>query len=108
MLARSLVLLFALAQSGSSLSSAEIQRVVQQNARTMKDACWGSDAGASSDVRINVQMQIAPSGKVQSATASGNDPVVARCVESNVKTWVFPASDGPTNVNVPFHFVRSP
>jgi hypothetical protein len=107
MLARSLVVLFALGQSGSALSAADIQRVVQQNARDVKERCWGADAGAA-DVRITVHMTIASSGKVQSATASGNDPVVSGCVESQIKTWVFPASNGPTSVNLPFHFVRSP
>ena len=103
----SLALVFALGQSGSALSPSDIQRVVQQNARAVKDTCWGADAGAS-EVRITVRLVIGPSGKVQSATASGNDPIVGRCVESQIKTWMFPASNGSTTVNIPFHFVRSP
>jgi len=101
-------LVFAIGQSsGSSLSTSDIQHVVQQNSRAVKDACWGPDGGAS-DVRVTVEMNIAASGKVRSAFAAGNDRSVSRCIESQVKTWVFPASNGETKVNIPFHFVRTP
>src|SRR5580765_7492318 len=106
MLGRSLVVIFALGQStGSALSPADIQRVVQKNAAAVRNGCWGPDAGA--DVRLNVEIKIAASGKVQSALAAGNDRSVSRCVESQIMTWTFPAADGPTSVNIPFHFVRS-
>jgi hypothetical protein len=96
----------AIVDAGSQLSSNDIQRVVQQGASALKQTCWGADAGATSDVRVTVHMVIAPSGKIQSVTSSGNDPGVAKCIESVVATWTFPSSSGPTTVDVPFHFVR--
>jgi hypothetical protein len=108
MLARALLAIVLIGQSGgSALTPTDVQRVVQKNATAVKNACWGLDAGTS-EVRLTVEINIAASGKVQSARAAGNDRSVSRCVEDQVKTWVFPASDGPTKVSVPFHFVRTP
>ncbi len=97
---------FVLPFQGASLSSADIQRVVQQNAPALKQTCWGADAGATADVQLRVHMIIAPSGKVQTVSASGNDAGVSKCVEGVIAGWVFPASNAPTTVDVPFHFIR--
>jgi hypothetical protein len=43
---------------------------------------------------------------VSSTSSSGDDPVVAKCIESQVKTWQFPAPGSSTTINIPFKFVR--
>jgi hypothetical protein len=96
----------ASADAGSPLSQADIQRVVQQNGTALKRTCWGPDAGATPDVHVTVHFLIAPSGNVRSVSSSGNDTSVGACIESVVANWTFPSSNGPTNVDIPFHFVR--
>jgi hypothetical protein len=50
-----------------------------------------------------VQIVVAPGGQVSSANATGNDPAVGHCLETEVKRWSFPGSG---TINIPFHFIR--
>jgi hypothetical protein len=92
--------------ASAPLSQADIQRVVQQGAGSLKQTCWRPDGGGL-DVRVLVHMVIAPTGRVQSTSSSGNDASVAKCVESVIDTWTFPSSSGSTSVDIPFHFVAN-
>ncbi len=70
--------------------------------------CWerrnGDEGRASANITVSVT--IAPNGSVSAASATGDDPVVASCIEAQMRTWTFPAGVTTTNVNIPFKFVR--
>ena len=40
------------------------------------------------------------------ALGQGDDPVIAKCIENQVRTWTFPAPGSKTTVNIPFKFFR--
>jgi hypothetical protein len=98
--------------TGKSLSSDQVQKVVASHTPSVKRSCWQPaldtrEADAPTSARIMVGITIAPSGRVQSVTTSG-DPRgyrgLASCIASRVRGWQFPASDETTPVNVPFVF----
>lgn len=93
--------------SGGGLDSASVQRVVRDRQAGVKRSCWergGNDQKSSANVTVAVN--VAANGTVSGASASGDDPVVAKCIEGQVRSWTFPAPGSPTTVNIPFHFVR--
>jgi hypothetical protein len=92
--------------AGSALSEDAIQKVVQQRSAGVKRTCWERGGGTESNVNVRVKLTIAATGNVQTANADGNDPIVSKCIENAVRTWQFPASSGPTTVEIPFHFLR--
>lgn len=92
--------------ASSALSEEAIQRVVQQRSAGVKRSCWERGGGTESNVNVRVHLTIAATGNVQSASADGNDPIVSKCIEGSVRNWQFPASSGPTTVDIPFHFLR--
>jgi hypothetical protein len=39
-------------------------------------------------------------------STTGNDPVIAKCIEQQLRTWSFPAPGEVKQVQIPFVFVR--
>ena len=86
--------------------------VVEQNRPLVKRRCWqpalDSHKGmGASTARVSASVTIAPSGAVQSVSASGAEkdyPGLASCIAGRIKGWKFPASGGTTPVNIPFVF----
>jgi predicted Zn finger-like uncharacterized protein len=92
---------------GGGLDSSSVERVVASHRTGVKRTCWergGADQKAS--VNVTVSATVAPDGSVSGTSSSGDDPVVAKCIESQVKTWRFAAPGATTTVNIPFKFVR--
>jgi hypothetical protein len=97
---------------GGQLSQGEMNGVVAQNQPRVRRKCWqpaldGQGPGGPKNARVTVNISIAASGAVDSASASGADrdfPGLASCIAGMVKGWKFPPSGGPTQVNVPFVF----
>ena len=94
---------------GGGLDGAGVERVVASHRNGVKRTCWErGGADQKSSVNVTITANVAPNGSVASTSSSGDDPVVAKCIESQVKTWQFPAPGGNTNttINIPFKFVR--
>jgi predicted Zn finger-like uncharacterized protein len=92
---------------GGGLDQAGVERVVQAHRTGVKRTCWErGGADQKSSVNVTVTANVAPNGSVSSTSSSGDDPVVAKCIESQVKTWQFPAPGSNTTLNIPFKFVR--
>jgi len=92
---------------GGGLDSSSVERVVAAHRTGVKRTCWergGADQKAS--VNVTVSATVAPDGSVSGTSSNGDDPVVAKCIESQVKTWRFSAPGSTTTVNIPFKFVR--
>jgi predicted Zn finger-like uncharacterized protein len=93
--------------AGGGLDQNAVQQVVRNRAPGVKRTCWergGNDTKSSANVQVSVT--VAPNGQVAGATATGDDPVIAKCIEGQVRTWSFPPPGQTTTVNIPFHFVR--
>ncbi|AKV03451.1 Signal recognition particle receptor protein FtsY [Labilithrix luteola] len=93
--------------SGGGLDSASVQRVVRERQAGVKRSCWERGGGdQKSSANVTVTANVAANGTVSSASSSGDDPVIGKCIENQVRTWTFPAPGSPTTVAIPFHFVR--
>jgi predicted Zn finger-like uncharacterized protein len=95
------------AAGGGGLDSSSIERVVASHRQGVKRTCWergGADQKAS--VNVLVTATVAPDGSVAGTSSSGDDPVVGKCIESQVRSWKFNAPGSTTTVNIPFKFVR--
>jgi len=79
---------------------------VQNQSVGIRRTCWERSTSQAASANVNVRIEVAASGQVTSATADGSDPAITRCIENGVRNWRFPPSDGPSTINVPFHFVR--
>jgi predicted Zn finger-like uncharacterized protein len=93
--------------SGGGLDSAGVERVVAAHRAGVKRTCWERGAtDQKSSVNINVSATVNPDGSVGSSSASGDDPVVGKCIADQVRTWRFPAPGSPQPIVIPFKFVR--
>jgi hypothetical protein len=92
--------------SGGGLDQAGVERVVQNHRAAVKRTCWERAGADKNSVNVTVTANIAPNGTVASTSSTGDDPVVAKCIESQVRTWTFPAPGSNTTLNIPFKFVR--
>ncbi len=91
---------------GGSLTSDQVEGVVRNHSLAVRRSCWERGGSSASSANITVAITVGGSGAVQNASASGNEPAVAKCIEGAVKGWQFPPTGGTTTVNIPFHFVR--
>jgi predicted Zn finger-like uncharacterized protein len=89
--------------TGQALDAASIQKTIGTYKAAVKRKCWDGAGEGKTHANINVTVNVAPSGQVTSASATGDDPVVAKCVENHVRGWKF---DGGGSTVIPFHFVR--
>jgi predicted Zn finger-like uncharacterized protein len=92
--------------SGGGLDQAGVERVVQNHRAAVKRTCWERAGGDKGSVNVTVTANIAPNGTVASTSSAGDDPVVAKCIENQVRAWTFPAPGSSTTINIPFKFVR--
>ena len=63
-------------------------------------------AGSTTGGQVTVHVRFQPSGAVQSVTSTGDEPVVAKCIEQQLRNWSFPAPGEVKQVQIPFVFVR--
>ncbi|MFO0740898.1 MAG: GYF domain-containing protein [Labilithrix sp.] len=92
---------------GGGLDQNGVERVVSAHRAGVKRTCWErGGADQKSSVNVTVKATVAPNGTVQSVSSSGDDPVVGKCIENQVKSWTFPAPGSATDINIPFKFVR--
>jgi hypothetical protein len=91
------------------LDAASVQTVVAAHRAQIKRSCWDRTTAEDDRPRaanVTLRLTVGSDGHVTAATATGNDPVVARCIEGDSRSWLFPAAPAPTTVNIPFKFVR--
>jgi len=95
------------AAGGGGLDQSSIERVVASHRAGVKRTCWErGGADQKSSVNVTVSATVAPDGSVSGTSSSGDDPVVAKCIETQVRSWRFNAPGSTTTVNIPFKFVR--
>ena len=93
--------------TGGGLDSSSVQRVVASHQNGVKRTCWErGGAGGTSSANVTISAQVGPAGNVVGTSSTGDDPVVAKCIENQVKTWMFAAPGATTTVNIPFKFIK--
>ncbi len=104
-----LVLILALTvtrRDASATASAGVvtDNIVHLNLRDVGNTCWrGAIATKSGTMaRMTVSMEIGIDGKVRSATAAGESPMMRSCVESHVKSWEFLPQAASSQLVLPF------
>jgi hypothetical protein len=90
------------------LDSAGVERVIATHRAGIKRTCWerGGRAEGPSRASVTIALTIGTDGRVTSSSSVGDDPVLARCIESQARTWSFPRPATRTSVNIPFKFVQ--
>jgi hypothetical protein len=92
--------------AGGTFDQAAIERVVNQRKAGVKRVCLDRGSSTASTTKVSATISIAPNGSVQNVTTTGDDAAVANCINQQLHTWSFPAPGEPTQVQIPFVFVR--
>ena len=91
---------------GGSFDQAAIERVVNSRKAGVKRTCLERSSSTASSTKVNATITIAPNGSVQNVSTAGDDPVVGKCIEQQLRAWSFPAPGEVSTVQIPFVFVR--
>lgn len=91
---------------GGGFDQAAIERVVNSRKAGVKRTCLERSSSTASTTKVTATITIAPNGSVQNVSTTGDEPVVAKCIEQQLKNWSFPAPGDTKQVQIPFVFVR--
>lgn len=91
---------------GGTFDQSAIERVVNSRKAGVKRTCLERSSSTASTMKVTASIAIAPNGSVQNVSSSGDDPVVGKCIEQQLRTWSFPAPGEVKQVQIPFVFVR--
>jgi hypothetical protein len=83
-----------------------VRRTVSAHSAEIRKACWDARGDSPDTAKVSVVVEVAVDGSVSSAMATGDDPKLARCLETHIKSWTFPPPKQTSTVNIPFNFVR--
>jgi hypothetical protein len=91
-----------------TLDASAVERVVAAHRSAIKRRCWEPQESAPSSVSVSVSLTVGTDGAVSRTWSTSDNPVIAKCIETEVKTWRFPAQAGrePMTLTIPFKFVR--
>jgi predicted Zn finger-like uncharacterized protein len=93
-------------KAGQCLTQGQVQSVINSHQPGVKRGCWDRNPSSLSVVSVSVMVTIGPGGEVQSVSANGADPSVAKCVEMDVRNWHFPAGGCVQQTAFGFRFLR--
>ncbi len=91
---------------GGGFDQNAIERVVNSRKAGVKRTCLDRSNSTASSTKVTATITIAPNGSVQSVSSAGDDPVVGKCIEQQLRSWSFPAPGETKQVQIPFVFVR--
>jgi hypothetical protein len=91
---------------GGGFDQGAIERVVNSRKAGVKRTCLDRSSSTASSTKVTATITIAPNGTVQSVSSAGDEPVVGKCIEQQLRSWTFPAPGEVKQVQIPFVFVR--
>lgn len=91
---------------GGTFDQAAIERVVNTRKAGVKRTCLERSGNSAGSTKVTASITIAPNGSVQNVTSQGDNPVVARCIEQQLRTWSFPPPGETKTVQIPFVFIK--
>lgn len=91
--------------NGVGTTKNDIDRAIKQQAGAVK-ACYTRALATKPQLagKVTLKIEIAPSGSVTSATATGMDAAVGTCIANVIKKATFPAQATKSIVSYPFIF----
>jgi hypothetical protein len=92
----------------SVLDSQAVQGVLARNRAAIKRTCWdrAERGDMPTQVNVTVTLTVGTDGSVTESASQGDDPIIAKCIESQARRWSFPRPLTPTTLNIPFKFVQ--
>jgi hypothetical protein len=89
------------------LTQAQLERTIGKNEAALH-VCYDRALKTNPELagKARIQVEIAATGAVTAAHATGFDDVVDACLERVMKTVVFPKSDRPTTAYIPVSFSK--
>jgi hypothetical protein len=94
------------AAPGQCLSAEQVQSVVTTHQVAMQRVCWEWRPTAHTTASVTLMFTVGPDGSPVSVSATGDDDVVASCIQNDVQQWRFPAMGCSQSISVPFQFSR--
>lgn len=90
------------------LSREAIEEVARANAAGVRRECWerGGASERARSLRLVATFSVDRAGSPVNVAASGDDAPTAACVARIIRTWSFEPTQEPTDVSIPFDFVR--
>ncbi len=85
----------------------DVKHTVESHWVELRRDCWEHDPSPKAEVDVVASFTIGPDGVVKESSATGNEPSVARCVQSTIRGWEFPTISCRQKVQIPFRFVRT-
>ena len=91
---------------GQCISGSQVQQVIANHQVAIRRACWERSPSNKPSANVSVTLTVAADGAAQGVTATGDDPAVAKCIETDIKNWRFPAMGCSQKTGFGFKFVR--
>jgi predicted Zn finger-like uncharacterized protein len=91
---------------GQCLSGGQVQQVIQLHQLALRRACWERNPTTKPTVNVGVQLTVGPDGSAQGVSTNGDEPSVTKCIETDVRSWHFPAMGCSQKTGFSFKFVR--
>ncbi len=91
---------------GQCQSEAQVQSVIAQHQTAIRRTCWERNQTEKPAASIAITLTIGPDGNPQGVSATGDDPAVAKCIESDLHSWHFPAMGCSQKTAFSIKFVR--
>jgi hypothetical protein len=86
------------------ISEEQLEKLVHQHMPHLNRMCFERSESERSSVDVNATVAIGADGFPLSVTTTGDDPSVARCVETHVRLWHFPAVGCTQKISIPLRF----
>jgi predicted Zn finger-like uncharacterized protein len=94
------------AAAGQCLSGGQVQQVIGLHQLAIRRTCWERNPTVKPTVNVSVSLTVGPDGSAQGVSTSGDELSVAKCIESDVRGWRFPAMGCSQKTGFSFKFVR--
>ncbi len=91
---------------GQCISGSQVQQVIANHQVAIRRACWERSPSMKPSANVSVSLTVAGDGSAQGVSATGDDPAVAKCIETDIHNWRFPAMGCSQKTSFGFKFVR--
>ena len=92
--------------AGGQIDQNALEGVVRTHQVGVRRACWERGPGEGKpSAKVTVTISLS-GGTLSSASSSGTDASIGKCIENNVRQWSFSSVSGSGSVAIPFSFVR--
>jgi hypothetical protein len=84
----------------AQLTAAQLTAVVARSKSSLQ-RCYAGSTSGSEVLRLDVEMEVLPSGTVSSVQIASDHPDVDACITRLMRLWQFPSAESPTRTRFP-------